>query len=135
MRDKQIEDMAKEVIGGCDECSKCLLSFDCKAYEYATKFYNAGYRKASEVIEDVFLALDKRTEDEGLVFIKKSDIVKAIKKTKVEIAREIIENIEVLLSVYTDNSELSETLKTLIELIKRYLCAEIKKKYESEGEG
>lgn len=42
---KQIEEMAREVIGGCNECSKCPLSFDCKAYEYATKFYTAGYRK------------------------------------------------------------------------------------------
>lgn len=42
---KHIEEMARDVMGGCDECSKCPLSFDCKAYEYATKFYNAGYRK------------------------------------------------------------------------------------------
>ena len=47
-RDNQIEEMAREVMGGCEECSKCPLSFDCKAYEYATKFYNAGYRKQAE---------------------------------------------------------------------------------------
>lgn len=46
-KEKQIEEMAREVIGGCEECSKCPLSFDCKAYEYATKFYNANYRKQS----------------------------------------------------------------------------------------
>lgn len=47
---KQIEEMAREVIGGCEECSKCPLSFQCKAYEYATKFYTAGYRKQIEWI-------------------------------------------------------------------------------------
>jgi hypothetical protein len=62
MMNKQIEEMAAEVMGGCEECSKCPLAFDCKAYEYATKFYNAGYRKASEVAREIFAEIEKETE-------------------------------------------------------------------------
>ena len=46
-RDKQIEEMARDVMGGCDECSKCPQNPYCKAYEFASKFYKIGYRKAS----------------------------------------------------------------------------------------
>ena len=49
-----------------------------------------------------------------------------------EMFEEIIADIEALLSIYTDNTELSETMRTLIELVKRYLLAELKKKY-TEG--
>lgn len=52
-----------------------------------------------------------------------------------EVAKGIICDIEVLLSVYTDNMELSETMRTLIEVIKRYLVAELKKKYTETTEG
>ena len=49
-----------------------------------------------------------------------------------EMFEEIIADIEALLSIYTDNTELSETMRTLIELVKRYLLAELKKKYTEE---
>ena len=52
---KQIEEMAKDVMGGCDECSKCELSFGCMAHDYARRFYNLGYRKAEDVARDVIM--------------------------------------------------------------------------------
>lgn len=47
-----------------------------------------------------------------------------------EVAREIISDIEMLLSAYTDDSERTKELSKLIELIKRYLTTYIRKKYE-----
>ncbi len=61
-RDKQIEEMAK-IIGDCksvkDEiCDKYLKCADCKA----SRCYNAGYRKASDIFEEI---------DKQLAFLKK----------------------------------------------------------------
>ena len=70
-KEKQIEGMAREVMGGCDECSKCPLSFDCKAHEYATKFYNAGFRKQSEgewIRKDGFLVCSKCDATKPIAF-------------------------------------------------------------------
>jgi DNA-directed RNA polymerase subunit F len=53
-RDKQIEEMAKAVCHLDRTCDECMTSFECKAMMYAKRFYNAGYRKASEVAEEIF---------------------------------------------------------------------------------
>ena len=49
--EKQIEEMAKNVCHLDRNCDECMTSFECKAMMYAKRFYNAGYRKASEVAE------------------------------------------------------------------------------------
>lgn len=51
---KQIEEMAREAMGDCDECSKCPLVSRCTAYEYANKFYNLGYRRAEDIYKDIY---------------------------------------------------------------------------------
>ena len=52
-RDKQIEEMAKAVCHLDRTCDECMTSFECKAMTYAKRFYNAGYRKASEIFEEI----------------------------------------------------------------------------------
>lgn len=131
-RDKQIEEMAKIIDGYCE--GGCLDGcYNCVPYKNAEQLYNAGYRKASEVIEDVFLVLDKRTEDEGLVFVKKSTLKSTLiewrEKKKVEIAREIFEEIEEI--AMHGVTPFGLCLMSMGEAA----FAELKKKYESEGEG
>ena len=51
---EQIEEMAKTVCHLDRTCDECMTSFECKAMMYAKRFYNAGYRKDSEVAEEIF---------------------------------------------------------------------------------
>ena len=55
-KEKQIEEMAKSVCHLDRTCDECMTSFKCKAMTYAKRFYNAGYRKADEVVEEIFKA-------------------------------------------------------------------------------
>ena len=56
-RDKQIEEIAKEICKCCNSDAPCInvkKSIICDdAYKEATALYNAGYRKASEVARQV----------------------------------------------------------------------------------
>ena len=61
-KDKQIEEMAS-IIGDCkstpDEiCDKHLKCADCKA----SRCYNAGYRKASEVAREIFAEIENKLQ-------------------------------------------------------------------------
>ena len=97
---EQIEEMANVYYEAMLKARGTLGSMNNGAPKwYAKELYAAGYRKASEVAE------------------------------------EIIKDIEGLLSVYTDNAELSETMRILVELIKQYLVAELKKKYTEDDDG
>ena len=54
-KEKQIEGMANDICKNGKPCSKCSAYPDaCKAVHYAERFYNAGYRKASEVAREIF---------------------------------------------------------------------------------
>jgi hypothetical protein len=57
-REKQIEKMAKNVCHLDRTCDECMTSFECKAMMYAKRFYNAGYRKASEVAREIFAEIE-----------------------------------------------------------------------------
>ena len=58
-RDKQIEEISEILVngckmGGCEECKYNESVFpQCTLKYTADQLYNAGYRKASEVIEDL----------------------------------------------------------------------------------
>lgn len=60
-RDKQIEEMAKLLCSTCYETNE----EDCKKFEGvcgicdATRLYNAGYRKSSEVAEEIFGEIER----------------------------------------------------------------------------
>ncbi len=61
-RDKQIEEMAKDLChtNTC-EIKKIGIPCNhrCKAHIYAKRAIDKGYRKASEVAEEIFLAVDE----------------------------------------------------------------------------
>ena len=53
-RDKQIEEMAKDFCALDMPCEEChLYKNRCHAKKYATRAYNAGYRKTSDIASNV----------------------------------------------------------------------------------
>ena len=55
-KEKQIDEMAKDICGLGRDCHGCTasMSYICKAKKYAERAYDKGYRKASEVAEEIF---------------------------------------------------------------------------------
>jgi hypothetical protein len=64
-RDKQIKEMAKHCHfyydGNCILCEELWVECDtkCDMCEFAKQLYNAGYRKASDVAEEIFAEIGK----------------------------------------------------------------------------
>ena len=114
MRDKQIEEMAKDFCALNMPCEEChLYKNRCHAKKYATRAYNAGYRK---IEEDPFrrctcLALG-------------CDIADDLKR---EVAEEIFAEIEFEIAQLDFDRE--ETRAIAIEGI----IASVKKKYTEGG--
>ena len=72
-RDKQIEEMAK-IICRSNRDGICgydghHCDFNCGNYQLATIFYNAGYRKSTDVAEEIFAEIEK-TFKECLWFLE-----------------------------------------------------------------
>ncbi len=86
-RDKHIEEMAKDVCPLIEEyetCEKCDAKLDigdepCLYKCMAKAFYNAGYRKASDVAREIFEEI-KSIWKEGHGFIDCEDLFKLKKK-------------------------------------------------------
>lgn len=91
-RDKQIEEMAQDM---CKSCRKGICSFSgiscdlhCNTASLVKTFYNAGYRKSTDVAEEIFaeieraLNLSKCYGDSGIYFEKdiETDIAELKKK-------------------------------------------------------
>lgn len=63
-RDKQIEGMVKDICKIEKPCKECFAYPDaCKAVRYAERFYHAGYRKASDVVSDIFEGVMQAIEE------------------------------------------------------------------------
>lgn len=62
-RDKQIEEMARDMCKLPMECHEChrLGNYECKAKRYAERAIDKGYRKASEVAREIFKEIEKCT--------------------------------------------------------------------------
>lgn len=66
-RDKQIREM--EQIGSkrpCDseDCSKCLaMNRRCNDFLFAERLYNAGYRKSTDLAEEIFAEIERQLND------------------------------------------------------------------------
>ena len=63
-RDKQIDEMAKEIYSEYDcviPCQSCAYYryANCRDVKSAEKLYNAGYRKSTEVAEEIFGEIEK----------------------------------------------------------------------------
>jgi hypothetical protein len=54
----EIEQMAKAVCHLDRTCDECMTSFECKAMMYAKRFYEAGYRKTSDIASEIFEEID-----------------------------------------------------------------------------
>ena len=111
-KDKQIEEMASDFCAIQDmECVKChLFKNTCHANKYATRAYNAGYRKASEVEEEIFGDIENVINNE-------------------------LQNNYKVLPQFEFSNELWNKMSGRIEALKE-ICdfiAELKKKY-TEGE-
>lgn len=89
-RDKQIEEMTEHLVNiqhdfddyCAKPCRECELGgvFNCESYYKATELYNAGYRKVSDIFEEIedvinnigyfdeidFRSLKKKYESEGI---------------------------------------------------------------------
>ena len=86
---KQIEGMAKVLYGkycGNDKCGNCKEP-SCVSYIFAEKLYNAGYRKADDVIDRLMNAetSSELTEKEIEFFVKHNE------KVRKETVREFVE--------------------------------------------
>lgn len=58
--DKQIEEMAKDFCAVGIPCEEChLYKNGCHAKKYATRAYNNGYRKSSDVAREIFEEIEK----------------------------------------------------------------------------
>ena len=89
-RDKQIEEMAKH----CHfyEEGKCLLLEDeaaecdtkCDMCEFAKRLYNAGYRKASDLAEEIFAEIENNAYTYGINFVISKETLAELKKKYTE---------------------------------------------------
>ena len=85
-RDKQIEEMAKICHfyddGICHLCEELLVSCDrkCDLTILVENLYNAGYRKASDVAEEIFAEIEKICGTNGFHFICTVEKFKELKK-------------------------------------------------------
>jgi hypothetical protein len=59
----EIEQMAKAVCHLDRTCDECMTSFECKAMMYAKRFYEAGYRKTSDIASEIFEEIDRMCID------------------------------------------------------------------------
>jgi hypothetical protein len=112
-----IDEMALIMCGreGCKTCTHFIDATKCAAVVSAKKLYNAGYRKQE------WISIDDRLPENGL-------------KERIEVAREIFEEIERLLREHSDWEILCDgkSLWYYEESIGADI-AELKKKYQ-EGE-
>lgn len=62
MRDKQIEEMARDICHlprTCDECEVGAINgYRCQSKKYAERAVDKGYRKASDVAREIFEEID-----------------------------------------------------------------------------
>lgn len=53
-KEKQIEEMANSICGLGMFCFECDKKGKCRAGKYAKRAYNAGYRKASDILDEAY---------------------------------------------------------------------------------
>ena len=75
--EKQVEEMARAISKDCEEnCDWCALYGGCTNLHWAKEFYDAGYRKVSEVAEDIFKRLYQHIKFDGhTIGVWKNDLL------------------------------------------------------------
>ena len=97
-REKQIEEMAKVMCGGCTdnkECMRCL----CADWYNAETLYNAGYRNQREVAKEFFDEIEK------LVSANKKTVGCATYEETIFYIEDFIEDLAELKKKYTGEKE------------------------------
>ena len=109
-RDKQIEEMASVLMSKCDSEIDCSKKADCDLCR-AEHLYEKGYRKASDVAEEIFAEIEK------------------------EIKLALDSNYKVKRDAQDDNDSLVMYVEGKIDCLRGLLgfLAELKKKYTEEG--
>lgn len=144
MIDKQIEEMAKIIDGYCE--AECLDGcYSCVPYKNAEKLYNAGYRKASYVAREIFEEIEKQ-------LARYSHLHRYAEEAR-QVTEEFADgtpcemtSVWDVLPLHKNGWDDYETMNKLQDnignieksrLLKEFEgnIAELKKKYESEGEG
>lgn len=103
-KEKQIEEMAKVMCGGCPDNKECMHCL-CADWYKAESIYNAGYRKASDVARDL-----------RQYIILNEDITLKCKQENGE-----------------KNEEYWKGKLSAFKQIRAYIDAELKKKYTEES--
>lgn len=79
-REKQIEEMAKVMCGGCpdnNECMRCL----CATWYNAEALYKAGYRKEDDIAKEIFEKLYANIKfNRHTVSVWKNNLIEAAKE-------------------------------------------------------
>lgn len=101
-KEKQIDEMAKYCHfyedGNCTLCEELWVACDskCDMCDFAKRLYNAGYRKASDVVKLEEKLADVTANWQKIRDAYDADCVEHYKKGRSEVAREIIEVIEIV---------------------------------------
>lgn len=62
-REKQIEEMARDLCHLDLPCDLCVAKGDCKAMTYARRAYEKDYRKQSDVARKIFEEIEREIND------------------------------------------------------------------------
>jgi hypothetical protein len=107
-REKQIEEMAKDIlkcgcVGTCLECEYATLAEDdcaCIDVKIAEGLYNAGYRKASDVAEEIFAEIEHTAR--AAIILLKFEKDEKLRNTKTECYEDLLGYIAELKKKYTE---------------------------------
>lgn len=93
-KEKQIEEMTIAICGNYADgyCvgGDCGCEYGCAYEEFANRFYSAGYRKSTDVAEEIFAELDKRLDDITIV-MGALDSLRTFHKTIEKVTAEVNE--------------------------------------------
>ena len=61
---EQIEEIAKIICGKTSGCENCMFNYNtCFEHKDAEEIYNAGYRKVSDIVNEIFEEISKASAD------------------------------------------------------------------------
>ena len=84
-REKQIEEMAKVMCGGCPDNKQCMRCL-CATWYNAEDLYKAGYRKEDDVAKEIFEKLYSNIKFDGhTVSVWKNDLIEVAKEYGISI--------------------------------------------------
>ena len=87
-KETQIEEMAKDFCALNMPCEEChLYKNRCHAKKYATRAYDAGYRKAPEVAREIIEEIEQEIKNHGITYAQRK--IAELKKKRTEITEDV----------------------------------------------